>query len=221
MVSARAEATMEGIYDLFAARFRIVRAGDEERHAILTESEFGLTSGFVNIAQDFARQLVIFVRLEAVVAGVGDRVQDELLGVGRFDFPEARGLSHAQKQRIVEIISRSEEGERVFNAKTESVNQKDTRRHPPSANATDNDLPNPLILLPIEYVIRSVTFIDRRARRQIEFQRRHHPPQGRPPRLRWLLSRSLRFTLGPLFRKLLLSLSLVKSHCFSRFLSDR
>src|SRR5262245_40420064 len=220
MVPAGAEATMEGINDLFAARFRIVRAGDVQRHAVLAESEFGLASCFVNIAQDFARQVVIFVWLEAVVARICDCVQDELLGVGRFDPTETHVLSHARKQHIVEIISRSEEGERVFNAKAESVNQKDTRRHHPSAKATDDYLSHPLPHLMVKYLVSDITLIDRRASRQIEFQCRRHPARGRSALSRWLLSRSSGFALGALFCKFLLSPSLVETHCSSKFLSD-
>ncbi|MCI0388405.1 MAG: hypothetical protein MOB07_06520 [Acidobacteria bacterium] len=103
----------------------------------------------------------------------------------------------------MEILSRSEEGECVFNAETESVNQEDPSRHLSPAKATDDDLPYSLITLTIEYVVRGVTLIYRRARRQFEFQRSCNPPQGKSALPRWLLSRSFRFALGAMFCKLL------------------
>ncbi|MCI0388406.1 MAG: hypothetical protein MOB07_06525 [Acidobacteria bacterium] len=87
MITVSAEPAMQFVNNLFASRWSILRAGYEKRVAVFAESEFSLTSRFINIAQDFARLMIILVWLETVVTGVGDSVQDKLLCVSRLDLP--------------------------------------------------------------------------------------------------------------------------------------
>ena len=125
--AVRPKALIQGHDDLMGSRLGVTRSGDVERFAVVAKREAGRAGAGIDVAEDEPADLIIGMRLEAQIPGVGLRVLDQLASAIRGRLLESCVTPEIPHHGLVALFGHHLHPG-VFNTQTVNVDKEDRDR---------------------------------------------------------------------------------------------